>query len=390
MSEPVKHLLCTYAARKMDSNLFMSSTIFNGLQKAGYDVDMIFCGSEVSCDAFAKRYAQYFRRVDYLVERTSAIERYCRDKEKLVKYYTFCREFIKDALWRGYSLRNLKDVVHGSYDCVLSFVPTFESGRMGFDVAKRILKNCRLIQFWTDPLSLGRLNAIEEMPKTRFMHVWEESRLLSVADKVVFCYPLLRDMEAKLHPQHAHKMHWSDIGYIERSLNNFKPNNTKVTIGHFGAYQQRVRNIFPLLEATNSFPDVKFVFRGDSDVEVDASRYPNIDLVQGRVPVAEVEELEANCDALLCLGGKSGITNPAGKVLYYASYNKPILYIGDGVHKEYFRRYLESLGRYIICDNEVDSIVDGLRKLIAAIKDFKLIIPERMRLDVIARKLIED
>ena len=84
------------------------------------------------------------------------------------------------------------------------------------------------------------------------------------------------------------------------------------------------------------------------------------------------------------------MTNPAGKVLYYASYNKPILYIGDGVHRDYFRSYLEGLGRYIICDNEVSSIVDGIQRLVDSIPGFELRIPNRMKLDVIARKIIEN
>ena len=39
-----KTVLCTYITRQIDSNLFMSSTVFNGLQQAGYDVDIFFIG----------------------------------------------------------------------------------------------------------------------------------------------------------------------------------------------------------------------------------------------------------------------------------------------------------------------------------------------------------
>lgn len=38
-------VLCVYATRQIDSNLFMSSTVFRGLKEAGYDIDLAFAGT---------------------------------------------------------------------------------------------------------------------------------------------------------------------------------------------------------------------------------------------------------------------------------------------------------------------------------------------------------
>lgn len=221
------------------------------------------------------------------------------------------------------------------------------------------------------------------------MHKFWEGRVLSYADRVIFCYPLLCEMEGRLHPRFAAKMSWSDVGYIEHAQDAFVPHNARVTLGLFGAYQRKVRNIEPLLAAIGHFPALRFVLRGDSDVVIKAEDYPNLDVQPGRLPVEEVERLEAQCDILLCLGGHSGVTHPAGKLFYYASYHKPILYIGDGVHNAYFKAYLAPFGRYLVCDNNEASICRGIAEAVAALPTYRHVLPERMHLDVIARKVLE-
>ena len=191
-----------------------------------------------------------------------------------------------------------------------------------------------------------------------------------------------------MYPQYAEKMSWSDIPYIKHKDANYKPKNNKITIGLFGAYQEKVRNIRPLLNVMNVFPKVQFVIRGDSDIQIDASLYPNLDVKPGRVPLNEVEQLEKNCDILLCLAGKSGITIPAGKVFYYGDYNKPILYISDGQNKDYCTRYMKSFGRYEVCNNTEESIVTGIKSCIDSLPGYQVSIPERMEPATVARKIL--
>lgn len=382
-------ILCVYATRQIDSNLFMSSTIFNGLQQCGYEVDMLFCGTEETCQSLKKSYGHYFDNVFYLTLSSSLLLSFCKKQPVTQIAYNYYRGFVMDSLVRPYSMFDVRKKVVKQYDQILAFVPIALAAYLANDVRKYLLPKARLVQYWTDPLSLGRLDDIHNIPWTRRWHQHLEKSILKLMDKAVFCYPLFCDCMKELYPQHADKMSWADIAYTKHEKANYKPSNAKVTVGLFGAYQQKVRNIFPFLETIKEMPDVQFVMRGDSDITINPADYPNLDVKPGRVPLAEVEELEANCDILLCLAGRSGITIPAGKVFYYGDYNKPILYIGDGVHKDYCAEYLRSFGRYEVCDNTMDSIKQGIKNCMNQLEGYEVIIPERIEPRVIARKMVE-
>ncbi len=377
----------------------MSSTIFNGLYQNGYEVDIVFGGTAEVISEFSKKYSKYFNKVYYTNIKELSIKRLFSKLPKGDIIYSYCLHFVYDQLFRGYDRSIFNEIVKNSvnYDLILSFIPPIISGKLAIDINKICFNNhVKLIQFWTDPLSLGRCDGIKDIPWYRCLHKRAERDLLKYADKAVFCYPLLCEMEQLLHPQYKHKMHWSDVGYMERKINfpqdNIRDVNnlTNYTVGLFGAYQYRVRNICPLLETIKKLPQVNFIIRGDSDVDIDAEVYNNLDLVKGRRPLSEIEQLEQGCDILLCLGGKSGITHPAGKVFYYANYKKPIVYIGDGQNNEYFKNYLSQFNRYIICDNTPDSIQKGILKAIGQLDNQATWeIPERLEPKVIARKLVE-
>ena len=160
-----KSVLCTYITRQIDSNLFMSSTIFNGLQQAGYDVDILFIGYREVVDVFKQKYGHYFNNVYEVEINKGWLTKYCK-LEKLKILYSYYRNFVMDAFCRPYSWSKVNDAVIKQYDTVLSFVPPAISGLLMKDLRKLpVLKNARFIQFWTDPLSLGRCDRIEDMPK---------------------------------------------------------------------------------------------------------------------------------------------------------------------------------------------------------------------------------
>lgn len=383
----MKKIICVYSTRKVDSNLLMAGTIFKGLAMCGYQVDALFCGAEESLKVFEERYSNCFSRISYLKisKRCSIPFRFFGEKFGLLWKYLI--EFVFDVIWRPYSVRKIRGVLSKDYDVVLSFLPTYLSGRIGNDVYK-MQDKAKLIQFWSDPLSLGGINDISELPARRLLHKINERRVIKWADRVVFVFPLLCEMEKKLHPKFAYKMDWSDIGPINHVRDDYKPQNKKVTVGLFGAYQRKVRNINPFLEAVKMLPKFRFVLRGDSDVLVNPAEYPNLDVKFGRRPVSEVEDLETNCDILLSLNAHHNIT-PPGKTFYYASFNKPIIYIADGKNSDYTINYFKSLGRFEACHNDVNSITECITRVAAGLRDFKRIIPERLKLDVIARKIIE-
>lgn len=382
-------ILCVYATRQIDSNLFMSSTIFNGLQLCGYTVDMLFLGTKETCSAFKLSYACYFTNVYYIELEDSLLRRICKKNPLTHIVYNVYRGLIMDYFVKPYKISDLKGLISSDYDKILSFIPIALAGYLAYDVKNRYIPDVLLYQYWTDPISLGRLDSIDRIPPSRWLHKYIEKKVVGMADKSIFCYPLFCESMQELYPKYAERMSWSDIAYMKHEKANYKPHNERVTIGLFGAYHKRVRNIYPLLNILKEFPDVQFVIRGDSDVYVDAKDYPNLDIKPGRVPLTEVEDLEANCDILLCLAGCSGITIPAGKVFYYGDYNKPILYIGDGAHKDYCADYMRSFGRYEVCENTKESIVQGIQNCIKALDGYQVKIPERMEPTYIARRLFE-
>ena len=382
-------ILCTYVTRRIDSNLLMAGTVFQGLKDAGYCTDMVFCGPKEICEIFAKRYAGLFHSTTYIEMKSSLWGLLGKINRRLSLLGNFLTEYVADAIIRPYSIKRVCGCVDGEYEAVLSFVPIFASARLGFDVAKKCLKGGRLIQFWTDPLALGGCENANSVPKRRMLHLLEERRALAYADDVVFCYPLLMELEKAAHPEYGGKMRWSDVGFIKHERDDYVPHNEKVTIGLFGAYQRKVRNIEPLLSAMAAFPDVKFILRGDSDIEINSSDYPNLDVKSGRISVEEVEELEAQCDILISLSGRYTVM-PPGKTFYYASYNKPIVAIVDGPQADFMLEYLNGLERYVCCRNEKMSIVNGLKSAIKSIADFKREIPPRMKLATIARNLVSN
>lgn len=386
----MKRILCVYATRQIDSNLFMSSTVFRGLQEAGYEVYMAFAGTKTVNKEFERLYSRYFEDVCYY-EIPESILRKVSSKHSVTRLgYSFFRHFVLDGILNlpvDCSVNRYKGM---KFDCILSFIPPVLSGRLATNLRKALhLESARLIQFWTDPLSLGRCDTVDQLPKTRVVHKLQERRLLKKADKVVFCYPLLCESEQKLHPMYADKMYWSDVSYIPH-VNSISTVNDRPVIGLFGAYQKHVRNIEPLLDSIKDLPDYQFIIRGDGDLPYDVSDIQNLDIEYGRMPVSQIESLEAQCDILLSLGGRSGLTHPAGKTFYYASYNKPIIHIGDGANARYFENYLKGFeGRFIHCMNEKTSIVAAIESATSLLPKFQLHIPKRMNAAVIARKIIE-
>lgn len=123
-------ILCVYATRQIDSNLFMSSTIFRGLQEAGYDVDMAFAGTTNVINDFKRDYSRYFNDISFCEIKMSILKK-ISDKQSLLRLgYSFYRHFVADG-FSHLSIKNVKKKFGGrKYDCILSFIPPIISGRL--------------------------------------------------------------------------------------------------------------------------------------------------------------------------------------------------------------------------------------------------------------------
>ena len=94
----MKRILCVYATRQIDSNLFMASTIFRGLQEAGYETHMYFAGTQHVIAEFKRDYSRYFDSVVYQPISESWLKHKC-DKSSITRLgYSFYRHFIMDGI----------------------------------------------------------------------------------------------------------------------------------------------------------------------------------------------------------------------------------------------------------------------------------------------------
>ena len=381
-------ILCVLAAYSINSNILTDITVFNGLKKNDYEVDLVLLGSDEVYDDFCTKYKHYFNHIYFI--------KICRTIKSLngllkMPYLLWCN-IVGDYFSRPYKRKKLKihDLSGKEYDFVLALCPPSLTAFFARDLIKKNkLEGIRYIQYWSDPLSIGMCNDVDKLPLKRIFHHWIEKHLLKDADRVVYCYQLLCIMQKRLYPKFADKMFWTDVSYIEREdISTTKEQTDQIKIGLFGAYQKNIRNILPLLEAIKSFPNVTFIIRGDTDICIDPSEYSNLDIEFERKPYNEIQKLENDCDILLSLGSLSGVNTPAGKTFYYANINKPIVYIGDGRHKEFFADYLKELNRYIVCDNNVQSIKNAIREALTVLPTFTLSIPERLKPENVAKRII--
>lgn len=93
----MKKILCVYATRQIDSNLFMASTVFRGLKEAGYESYMYFAGTQRVIEEFRRDYARYFDSVIYRLLEDSWLKTIADKHPKTKLLYSFGRSFVLDS-----------------------------------------------------------------------------------------------------------------------------------------------------------------------------------------------------------------------------------------------------------------------------------------------------
>ncbi|SHJ72325.1 hypothetical protein SAMN02745751_03214 [Dethiosulfatibacter aminovorans DSM 17477] len=222
------------------------------------------------------------------------------------------------------------------------------------------IKYNKWIQYWGDPLA-NDITHKSMYPKWILRII--EFNLLKTADRIVYVSPFTYKQQVDEFPKLSKKMMWAPIPYIKKK-NYVKTLNETYTVGYFGAYKSRVRNINPLYNACKKMEGVVHLnIAGDSDIVLEECKNVCI------YPRKNVDDLEGNSDLLVCMLNSSGMQIP-GKIYHYAATNKPILVLLDGENKEEMKEYLESFNRYIICDNNKKEIEDTINWIIENPKDY--------------------
>ncbi|WP_138419840.1 glycosyltransferase [Aquibacillus sediminis] len=267
---------------------------------------------------------------------------------------------------------------NAEYDLVISSSDPKSSHLAVQNLIKQGLKCKKWIQYWGDPLALDITNK-SVYPQWFILN--KEKKLLSVADKVVYVSPFTLTEQRKLFADLNEKMCFLPIPYIEEKIYGETDNN-KFTIGYFGAYHSNVRDILPLYSACLKIKrDINLNIVGDSDVNLEQSESIRV------YPRGDISDFERNADLLVCLLNKRGTQIP-GKIYHAAATDKPVLVILDGDNLEQTRDYLSNFNRFILCENNKESISNALIEIID--KGEKYRPAQQFNPETIARNFIQN
>ena len=248
----------------------------------------------------------------------------------------------------------------GHYDLIISSSDPKSSHLLAEALReKNIVKADRWIQYWGDPFT-GDINNQSGVPE--FIVAREEKRILSKADKAVFVSPFTLKMQQEKYPEMADSFEFCKIPIIEKIF--FEDHENKVfTLGYFGDYFKKDRDLTPLMEAVNrSSEDMKLLVYGRSDLNAVSSERIEI---HGREKGSVIKKTEGGADLLVCVLNRRGTQIP-GKIYHYAATNKAILVLIDGEREEdrqLMREYFVNFQRFYICDNDADEILKMLRQI---------------------------
>ncbi len=276
-------------------------------------------------------------------------------KNKIKKIlYNFLKK-IKIYDFRS-SLANKKIIIDEQFDIIISSSDPKSSHLM----AKNVIKNNpnitkKWIQYWGDPF-YDDIN--DKRGIFKIFVKKEENKLIESCDKVVYVSPFTLKKQQELFPKYKNKMFFLPIPYNQELIYD-KTNNKKITLGYFGDYYKRNRNIIPLYNFVKNDKDLKLLICGKSDIDLNEEN--NI-IIKERQPIEKIREFEKKTDILICICNNSGTQIP-GKVYHYSATNKPILIILDGENQEELKQYFNKFNRYILCYNNEESIKEGVKKI---------------------------
>lgn len=247
------------------------------------------------------------------------------------------------------------------YDLVISSSDPKTSHIVVKHLIKQGLIYKKWIQYWGDPMALD-ITRKSLYPNWFVSNI--EKKILSSADSIVYVSPFTLKQQTMLFPELSNKMHFIPIPYIDEKIYD-ETQNDIYTVGYFGAYESTVRDIIPLYNAGIEMKNmININIIGDTDL--DLTETENIKLH----PRGDISEFESRADLLVCILNKKGAQIP-GKIYHSAATNKPILVVLDGEEVEEMKRYLDGFSRFILCENNKESIIAAIENIISENKKYK-------------------
>lgn len=253
---------------------------------------------------------------------------------------------------------------------LISQSPSYDS----IHVCRKIKKNyprLHYIQYWSDPIAISGIMP-ERLNYKRLIFKFIEKSGLKLANKIVYGTKTLFEAQKQVYPKFKEKMSYIDISYssfeCQEMLNDFKYNNDKFL--YAGNYFSKIRNITPLFNAINSLNgEVRLDVYGSGDIETRSEFI----YLHNRISPLELRREEVKYRTVICVLNSNCAQIP-GKIFYSMNLDQNILVILDGDRKDKIAKYLKSYNRFIMCDNNAESIKNTLHYLISnnvTIKDYE-------------------
>ena len=281
---------------------------------------------------------------------------------KQTLWYNIKRKFRKHFGFLDFTRPYLKSVksvsiLNERFDLVISTSDPKTSHVFVGKMIKQGLSYDRWIQHWGDPM-YGDITRSNSYPN--WIIKYYERRIMKMANKVVYVSPFTANMLKAVHPQLSNRIDFVPLPceeITEEPVVHFESDVLRLV--YLGDYSPSIRNILPLYEAVNDMEGVHLTIAGISSLKLE-----NTDKVKvlPRIPQNECHQLEMSSDVSVTVCNLRGTQIP-GKVYYAAASQKHMLVILDGDEKDKLKEYVDSYGRYITCDNNVESIQKALLEL---------------------------
>ena len=227
------------------------------------------------------------------------------------------------------------------------------------------VKSDRWIQIWEDPW------AYDLYGNAQTKIIEEEHSILKSADEIVYVSPLTLLYQQKYYSDCADKMRCVPLPFFEYEVTDEKQNvATEISYGYFGDYYSKTRNLVPFYNAVKQ-TDTKAYIYGDTDLSLEST--DKID-ISPRVTLDVLSQVQAKAEVLVHLCNLKGGQIP-GKIYHYSATKKPILFILDGTYeeRECIKEFFEPYGRYIMCNNDKDSIINAIKEINSNPKEYEKI-----------------
>lgn len=370
----------------LTSAMFRTLAITRGLSEQGHNVDFL-CIPDNQLQS-KKREQEFLKDINII--RTASNGAFLEARKIISgEKKTFKKFVVKFArkLWHMFcvydnTIRIANNVSISSlpkkeYDVIISSSDPKSSHIAAMNLINQGLKYKKWVQYWGDPLAL---DISKENIYPRCILKYIEGKIIKNANKVVYVSPFTMEKQKNLLPKYADQMAFYPIAYMEEKI--YPPTKNEVfTLGYYGNYDSMVRNIIPFYVACKKFnEDIHVDIIGDSDLRLEATEHICI------YPRGDILNFEANADLIVCVLNSFGTQIP-GKIYHAAGTNKKILVIVDGDYTEQMKAYLNSFNRYFICDNNIESIVEGIR--IAKESEATLMPLKELNYQYISKALIE-